>query len=126
MRDKIGDGGKAEIQRGQGTLSGDDDAYGLAGPGRKGEGGGVESVGIHGTNSERVNSGPRPRPVTHGKTLSFLIQSLADQLRDSQEAQAREVARQVRIEQQLQQLREALDAWRASVADVVEDFPSDV
>jgi hypothetical protein len=124
MGDKISDGGKTEIQRSQGALSGHDDANGLARPGRESEVSRVEPVGIYGANSKGVNSRPRPRPVTHGKTLSFLIDSLADQIKDSRDAQQREAARQARLEQQLEQLKVALDGWRASVADVGEDSPN--
>ena len=134
----VGDGGKAEIRGAEESSRCDDDRSGLGNSGSSIETNGDISIGA--TGAVREISGSRGRkPVTHGKTLSFLIESLADQLKDSQEAQAREAARQVRmlkdsqeaqardaarqvrIEQQLQQLQEALDAWRASVADVVED-----
>jgi len=122
MRDKI-DGRKTEVQRAEGAVSGDVDAYSLGDSGQAGEDNGSLPIGATRTTCS-ISGGQRRRPVTHGKTLSFLIQSLADQLRDSQDAQAREAARQLRIEQQLQQLQEALDAWRASVADVGEDAPN--
>jgi hypothetical protein len=127
MGDKITDGGKTEIQRSQGALSGHDDADGLARPGSKSEVDGAESVGIYGADSKGPNPRLRSRPGTHGKTLSFLIQSLADQIRDSQETQAREAARQARLQQQLEQLQSALEGWHAwlsDVADVGEDAPN--
>jgi hypothetical protein len=120
MRDKIGDGGETEIQRGQGTISSDVNANSLGDLGQTRADNGSLPIGATRT-TRSISGSKRRKPVTHGKTLSFLIQSLADQLKESQEAQAREAARQVRIEQQLQQLQDALDAWRASVADVGED-----
>lgn len=113
-------GGEAEIRRGEKGSLCDDDGSGLGEFGASSQT--YECLSIGTTGTIRPLSASRGRkPVTHGKTLSFLIESLADQLKDSKEAQAREAARQLRIEQQLQQLQEALDAWRASVADVVED-----
>jgi len=119
MRDKI-DGGETEIQRGQGTISSDVNADSLGDSGDTRTDNGSLSIGATRTTCP-IPASKRRKPVTHGKTLAFLIQSLADQLKESQEAQAREAARQVRIEQQMQQLQEALDAWRASVADDGED-----
>jgi hypothetical protein len=123
MGDKIAaDGGKTQVPRGEQETQGNyTDGQWLDEPGGEGAIAGSEPVGIYRADSQGRDSGRRPRPVTHGKTLAFLIQSLADQIRESQEAQARESARQVRLEQQLQQLQAALDAWRASVADAGED-----
>jgi len=123
MGDKIAtDGGQTQVPRGEQETQGNhNDGQRLDRPGGESAIAGSEPVGIYRADSEGRNLGRRPRPITHGKTLAFLIQSLADQIRESQEAQARESARQVRLEQQLLQLQAALDAWRASVADVGED-----
>jgi hypothetical protein len=126
MGDKIAaDGGKTQVPRGEQKTQGNyNDGQRLDGLGGESAIAGSEPVGIHRADSQGRDSGRRPRPVTHGKTLAFLIQSLADQIRESQDAQAREAARQARLEQQLQQLQAALESWRASVADVGEDSPN--
>ena len=128
MGDNLGtDGGKTQISGREQEASGNySDGYGLDRAGTESAIAGPQSLGVHRTDSKGSNSGRRPRPVTHGKTLAFLIQSLADQIRESQEVQVRESARQARLEQQLGQLTEALAAWQASVADAQEDLPSDV
>lgn len=75
-------------------------------------------VGSGGEVCEGTDRG-RPRPVTHGKTLGYLIKSLADQIADSEDLERRtassEAARRKRLLEQKADLEKVLADWQASV-----------
>jgi hypothetical protein len=120
------DGGQTQIPRGEQETSGDY-SYGqrLDRAGTKGPIAGSEPVGIYRANSSggdpRASTGAR----TGGKIFACLIEILADQKRDSEEALERERARLARINAHLEQLQEALATWESSLEEIQEDLPPD-
>jgi TolA-binding protein len=114
MRDKISDVRKAEVLGTQAEKGIDVDRHSMAEASGVGAVGEPEPIGTGGTVREG-GAGRRLKPTTHGKTLEFLMRSLADQIDDSRQNQEREIQRQQRLQDQLEQLQSTLNEWRDRV-----------
>jgi TolA-binding protein len=114
MRDKISDVRQAEILGTQAAEGIDADRNSMAETSGVGAVGESEPIRTGGTVREG-GTGRRLKPTTHGKTLEFLMRSLADQIDDSRQNQEREIQRQQRLQNQLEQLQSTLNEWRDRV-----------
>lgn len=113
MGDKF-DGGQGSLRGKQEKVRTDADSDCLGEVTSNGSGDERESIGA----SRAIRKGDnrtRPKPTTHGKTLSFLINLLANQVAESEEISRREDVKREQLRQQMQQLQTALEEWQESV-----------
>ncbi len=69
------------------------------------------------------SSRQRPKPRTHGKTLSYLIEELRDQIEDCQLDRERLEHKEQRLKERLSDLEQVLAEWQETVETLAPEDP---